>query len=120
MDRVVHFEILSEDPQRAVAFYRDVFGWDIATGGGDEAYWLARTGAEGTPGIDGGIMGRHFPQAVINTVQVASLEETIARVEQAGGKKLHGPNEIPYVGLHAYCTDPDGTLFGILQPARQG
>jgi predicted enzyme related to lactoylglutathione lyase len=28
-----------------------------------------------------------------------------------------GPNEIPGVGLHAYCADPEGNLFGILQPA---
>jgi predicted enzyme related to lactoylglutathione lyase len=77
------------------------------------------TGPEGTPGIDGGIMGRHLPQAVINTIQVESMDETLSKIEGAGGKKVHGPEEIPGVGLHAYCADPGGNLFGIMQPVER-
>jgi hypothetical protein len=29
MGRVAHFEIHADDPQRAVKFYSDVFGWTI-------------------------------------------------------------------------------------------
>ena len=43
----------------------------------------------------------------------------LEKVEAAGGKKVHGPNEIPGVGVHAYCADPEGNLFGILQPATE-
>jgi predicted enzyme related to lactoylglutathione lyase len=40
MGRLVHFEILTEDPQKAVDFYKSVFNWEIATwGGGEESYW---------------------------------------------------------------------------------
>ena len=117
MNRVVHFEILSDKPERISQFYRDALGWDVSSwGGADQRYWLVTTGEQGTTGIDGGIMERHFPQPVINTIQVESLEETIARVENAGGRKVQGPNEIPGVGRHVYCTDPDGTMFGVLQP----
>jgi predicted enzyme related to lactoylglutathione lyase len=116
--RVVHFEILSENPERVAQFYQEALGWEIQTWpGGQQAYWLVTTGAEGSPGINGGIMHRHFPQAVINTTQVDSLADTLARIERAGGKKVSGPNEIPGIGTHAYCTDPDGNLFGVLQPA---
>lgn len=120
MSRVVHFEILAENPERAAKFYQDALGWDVQTwDGGAQAYWLVTTGPEGTPGINGGIMGRYFQQSVINTVQVDSLEDTVAKIEQAGGKKVHGPNEIPGVGTHVYCTDPDGNMFGVLQPAAE-
>ncbi|MEK7806951.1 MAG: hypothetical protein AAB528_04365, partial [Chloroflexota bacterium] len=57
-----------------------------------------------------------FPQQTINTVE--SLEETLKKVEPAGGKKVHGPMEIPGIGTHAYCTDPGGNMIGILQPAE--
>lgn len=119
MNRPVHFEILSDDPERSAEFYRSVFRWEVATWEGPQSYWLVTTGTEGTAGIDGGIMHRHFQQPVINTISVASLEEMVPRVEANGGQKVFGPNEIPGVGTHVYCTDPDGTLFGLLQPAAE-
>jgi len=115
MHRPIHFEILCDNPEKASAFYRDVLGWDIANWQG-QTYWLATTGPEGTPGINGGIMHKHLPQSVINTVDVASIDETLGKIERAGGRKVLGPNQIPGVGLHAYCADPEGNLFGILQP----
>jgi uncharacterized protein len=117
MNRPVHFEILGSDPPRLAEFYARVFGWETATWEGPQGYWLLTTGAEDTPGIHGGLMHRHFPQAVINTISVASLDETVAAVEAAGGARIHGPNEIPGVGVHVYCTDPEGIIFGVLQPA---
>ncbi len=116
MNRPVHFEILCNDPGRLAAFYEEVFGWKCNAWQG-QAYWLVTTGAEGDAGINGGLMGRYLPQPVINTVAVESLEATLAKVEAGGGKKVLGPNEIPGIGLHAYCADPEGTLFGLLQPA---
>lgn len=119
MARPVHFEILANEPQKIADFYSKVLGWEIASPNGPEAYWLVTTGPEGTPGINGGIMGRHFQQAVINTIQVESLDEMIAKIEAAGGKKVLGPQEITGVGMHAYCSDPEGNMFGILQPASK-
>jgi predicted enzyme related to lactoylglutathione lyase len=117
MTRPVHFEILADDPEKVAAFYKEVFDWEIATwGSGDQTYWLVTTGPKDTPGIDGGIMHREFDQAVINTLEVESLDKALEKIEAAGGKKIHGPNEIPEVGMHAYCADNVGTLFGVLQP----
>lgn len=118
MSRVVHFEITSAAPERAARFYESVFGWKTATWGGPQSYWLLTTGPDGSPGINGGIMGKHFDQPVINTVEVESLADATQRIEAAGGKKVRGPNEIPNVGIHAYFIDPDGTIFGVLQPKR--
>lgn len=122
MNRPVHFEILSDDPERVASFYEEVFGWKADRWEGPQGYWLVTTGAGEAPetsGIDGGIMHRHLDQAVINTIEVASLEEAIQRVEAAGGGKVHGPHTIPGVGTHAYCADPTGILFGLLEPASQ-
>ena len=48
MPRVIHFEIPADDPQRAVKFYREAFGWEISTWGGPGEYWLATTGPDTT------------------------------------------------------------------------
>ena len=115
MTRLIHFEILSDNPTRSVAFYKNALGWDIANWGNEE-YYLASTGPADQPGINGAIMARHFPQAVINTVEVDDLAAATGRIEAAGGTRVDGPNEIPEIGAHSYFTDPDGTYFGVLQP----
>jgi len=119
MKRPVHFEILAEDPKKLADFYQAIFGWEIADwGGGDQTYWLATTGPDDEPGINGGFMFRSLDQAVINTLEVESLEETTRKIEASGGKVVHGPNEVPEVGTHAYFADPEGILFGVMQPAN--
>ena len=120
MARVIHFEILGKDPEKTAAFYKEALGWEVKTwDGGGQSYWMVETGPKDAPGINGGIMGQEFPQGVINTVQVDSLEEATARIEKAGGKRKHGPNEIPEVGTHSYFEDLDGNLFGVLQPKAE-
>lgn len=54
MSRPIHFEIPADDPDRAIGFYAQAFGWKARKFEGME-YWLVSTGAEGEPGIDGGI-----------------------------------------------------------------
>jgi predicted enzyme related to lactoylglutathione lyase len=119
MGRPTHFEILAEDPEGARQFYTQVFGWGAEDWGGEGTYWMLSTGEDGTPGINGAIMGRHFDQAVINTIEIESLEDTMEEVVHAGGKVVNEPNEIPGVGRHVYCQDPEGNMFGILQPAAE-
>ena len=115
MNRPIHFEILSNEPYKIISFYRDVFNWKVDSWEGPQSYWLATTGPDGTPGINGGFMNRHFQQAVINTIEIDSMDHFIERIEAAGGKKILGPREVPGVGLHAYCEDPEGNIFGIMQ-----
>ena len=114
MARVVHFEITADDPQRASAFYREVFDWEIKSWG-DFPYWLATTGPEGAPGINGALMPRRFDQRVIHTIQVDDLDAAIAAIAAAGGELVFGPQPIPGIGTHAYCTDTEGNTLGVLQ-----
>ena len=119
MNRPTHFEILTDNPEEIIPFYEAVLGWKAATWDGPQTYWLMTTGSEDTPGINGAIMGRHFDQAVINTINVESLEKTLEQVEAHGGRLINGPNEVPGVGTHAYCADPDGILFGVMEPKTE-
>ena len=90
MGRVIHFEILGDDPARLAEFYRQTLGWEFQSWDGGHPYVLLATGPKDEDGIDGAIMPRFFPQAVINTALVESLDEALARIEAAGGKKVWG------------------------------
>ena len=114
MARPVHFEIPAGDVPRMIEFYSKIFGWTFQQWGG-EPYWLIKTG-EG-PGIDGGLMPRREPGGLtVNTMQVTSTDETVAAILAAGGSQAVPKLGIPGVGWLAYCKDPEGTLFGVMQP----
>ncbi|MEK7816734.1 MAG: VOC family protein [Actinomycetota bacterium] len=133
MPRVVHFEIGADDPERAVKFYADVFGWKVERWG-EEPYWLVETGEAGAgeegaggevgsgetePGIGGAIMPREGSNTTVNTISVPSLDEFMAKIEAAGGQAASPKMTIPGIGYHAYCMDTEGNTFGILQEDRE-
>jgi uncharacterized protein len=115
MPRVVHFELQADDPQRAVKFYKQVFGW-TAEKWGSEEYWLISTGPTTEPGINGGILPRNSPGATtVNTVDVPSLDDAIAKVTAAGGQIALPKQAVPGIGWLAYGIDTEGNLFGMMQ-----
>ena len=111
MPQIVHFEINADDPERAIQFYSDVFGWNIELWTGPAEYWLINTGQ----GINGGIMRRMESATTINTIQVDSIDEFMKKVVAGGGHIITPKLTIPGVGLHAYCRDTEGNLFGLIQ-----
>ena len=116
MARVVHFELAADDPERAVQFYEKVFGWKIQKWDGPQDYWLASTGEQGTPGIDGAIMRRDpgLPSTT-NTIDVEQLDDALAKVTSNGGKVVAPRMTIPGIGYFAYCQDTEGNTFGMMQ-----
>ncbi len=116
MLRVTHFEINVDDPERAIKFYTDAFGWEIKKWEGPMDYWLIMTGPKDQPGIDGGLMKREHPGAsTTNTIDVPSVDEFIAKITEAGGKIVAPKQSIPGVGYFAYCQDTEGNTFGIME-----
>jgi predicted enzyme related to lactoylglutathione lyase len=115
MPRVIHFEISADDTERAVDFYREVFGWEFQKFGGPRDYWLVTTGEEGEPGINGGVFRRDGPVNFVNTVKVASVDESAAKVVERGGKVVVPKANIPGVGNLVYCQDTEQNVFGMLE-----
>jgi uncharacterized protein len=119
MPRVNHFEIYTENPEAVRPFYEDVFGWKFSKfEGGSLEYWLITTGEDKDPGINGGMARPRERQSpgTINTVAVKSLDQTIKKIEQSGGKICVPKMSIPKIGWLAYAEDPAGNVFGIIEP----
>lgn len=117
MSRIVHFEIPSGDPARALAFYGEVFGWRSTKWDGPQEYWLLSTGSAGEPGIDGALLRKNGPDhPVVNTIDVASVDESVAKVAAHGGTIVVPKMGVPGVGWLAYFKDLDGNITGLMQP----
>lgn len=115
MPRVIHFEILADDPERAVKFYRKVFGWKTKKWEGPADHWHVTTCEDNQPGINGAIMERTDKGTTYNTMDVSSVHEFIQKIAKAGGKVVSKKTTVPAVGYMAYCADTEGNVFGIMQ-----
>ena len=120
MPRPIHFEIHADEPERAVAFYQKLFGWQFTAWEGPMPYWIIKTG-EG-PGIDGGLLPRKgsvTPDApmiaYVCTIEVTALEDQLAKVLSLGGAIALPKQPIPGIGWLAYAKDTEGNIFGLMQ-----
>jgi len=112
-NRVTHFEIPSNNPEATILFFKDVFQWDFQSFG-NEGYWIALSGDASSPGINGAIMQKKEPtQTIVNTIKVNRIDQSIRKIERAGGKITAPKSAIPGVGWLAYFSDPDGNIHGI-------
>ncbi len=132
---VVHFELHAEDPDRALAFYNNVFGWvhnDVP--GMEQQYWLlypngvARRSPDEEldgPGIAGGLLRRRGPapedgqplNAATIVLQVEDIIAAAESVEGNGGHIVVPTMEIAGVGQVFYAKDTEGNIIGVLEPA---
>ncbi len=114
-NRVVHFEIPCDNPEKTISFFKEAFGWNFQQFG-PEPYWMAITGDEKSPGINGAIMKKKDPaQPLVNSIMVEEIDTAIKKVEAAGGKIVVQKMSIPTVGWMAYFKDPDGNIHGLWQ-----
>jgi len=116
MARVVHFELPAENPERAISFYKAALGWSITKWEGPMDYWLISTGPQDKPGIDGAVVRTEGPKAVERcTVDVESIDNTIAAIKSAGGKIVMPKAPVPGVGWLVYFEDTEGNVLGAMQ-----
>lgn len=138
MDPVVHFEMPAKDKKRTAEFYSSVFGWNMHQMDAKMGNYLMAQTTETdeqkmmpkNPGaINGGFFdyqekeGFNIPHLVIS---VDNLEESMKKVEEAGGKILGGASgpgkidDIPGVGRYISFEDSEGNHVGMLQPNPRG
>ncbi len=124
MNRVVHFEVQAENPERAMQFYKDVFGWTFMQWG-ERKYWMLMTADKDSkdPGINGGLLPRPAKtppkefgtNAFVCTVQVDNFDETTKKIVAAGGIIAMPKFAIPGMAWQGYFLDTEGNTFGVHQ-----
>ncbi|RFU21366.1 VOC family protein [Geodermatophilus marinus] len=122
--RVVHFEIPFDDGDRARAFYKEAFGWQLQSYPGMD-YTLVTTGPTGDAGpaepgfVNGGMLPR--PESVAGTpvvvVDVESIDVALERIGELGGETVLGKQPVGDMGWSAYVRDPEGNVVGLWETA---
>jgi uncharacterized protein len=109
------------DQDAAVAFYGGLFGWEfenVMPPDSDGKYFIGRIRGGDVAGI-GSVPEGAPPTAMWNTyIQVESADETVAKVNAAGGATLTEPFDVMDAGRMAVFADPEGAVFCIWQPKQ--
>jgi len=121
-DKFIWYELMTRDPDSAIAFYKAVVGWNAAdheNSGMDFRYVILSAGDRGI----GGVMGLTDEMCAgparpgwVGYVGVADTDAAAARIAEAGGTILMPPGDIPNVGRFAMAADPGGAAFYLLTP----
>lgn len=118
--RFVWYELLTTDPEAALAFYADVIGWKTQPfdgGAGDYTMFVSDQGPVGgvtlLPDAAKAMGVAPFWQA---NVVVADVDGTVEDVKRLGGS-LYVAEEVPTVGRFAVIGDPQGAVIAVFKPA---
>lgn len=107
-------ELQSTAPQTDIDWLKGVFGFshkteDMAMG----PYHVLEANGEARGGVSTSAIDR---SVFIAWVEVADLDQTLAKVNAHGGKTLTDTFGDPAVGRMAVVSDPSGATFGLVQP----
>ncbi len=125
MPTVQHFEIPTDDIERASKFYKVVFEWNMQKLANPEDpskdCWFFDTKDEnGNRGIGGGLMKRQAPEhSVTNYITVPSVDDYASKIEKAGGKVIMPKTEIPEMGFILVFLDTENNIFGLYEAIKK-
>lgn len=112
------YELGTSDLTAAGEFYGKIFGWQIRDSGMEGFdYRLANFGDDMVAGMmsNAGQEGNPPPNWLIYFA-VDDCNRSAADIRSAGGRVYKEPADIPGTGRFAVVADPQGAVFGLLQP----
>jgi predicted enzyme related to lactoylglutathione lyase len=116
----VHVELSTTDPEKAKAFYGQLFTWkmeDMPMGPG-MTYTLIQPG-EGTGGGLTKQMMPGAPSAWLAYVVVDDVSAATAKAKSLGATVLRDRTEVPEMGWFSIIADPTGATLGLWQEAKR-
>ena|SRR5688572_23231808 len=124
-NRVSHFEIQAENPERCIEFYKKCFDWEFQLWeGGQMKYWMVMTGKpDEAGGINGGLLPRNggTPEngasvnAYVCTLTVDNYDDIHAKIMANGGTVASPKMALVGMAWQGYYKDTEGNIFGIHQ-----
>jgi uncharacterized protein len=108
---VVHWEIVTRDPQRQAAIYRELFNWQV----GEGPVMQIPAGLGGPEPGPGGHIRQGDQPAVMLYVQVRDLAISLARALELGAGLVAEPFDVPDGPRLAAVRDPDGNTLVLVQ-----
>lgn len=119
-------ELTSHNFDAAKTFYTDVFGW-VATRSEMSTPDMVYTTFSFNPGDNGFAGGMQAPASMPDAapsywqpyIATTDVDGVAGKAKELGAAAIVEPADIPTVGRFAIIKDPQGAIFGLLQPPAQ-
>jgi hypothetical protein len=123
MSNISYFEVPADDISRAKKFYTEILGWDFIptqVPGIPVEYWNITTGKskKDTLNMGGLYQRKEASSRVLMYAQVKDINQTLAKVEQLGGKIISPKMTLETVGILATILDSEGNLIGLWEQEK--
>lgn len=114
--RIVWYDLITTDPERAKAFYTELLGWTTRTMsmGPEAEYTMFANSGKDFGGIEAA-KAPDVPSHWIHYTTVEDVDAAAAAAKSLGGAVHVPPTDIPTVGRFAIIADPTG---GFIAPFR--
>jgi uncharacterized protein len=119
--KFVHFEIPADDVPRAKKFYEALLGWrtEPMSEQGFPDYWSVKV-SDNESDMHGGMLARsEETPAPTFYIGVASIDQTLAELQELGGTIAMPKDAVPGMGWLALFKDPEDNVFGLWQTDPQ-
>ena len=111
-------ELLTNDTEKAGAFYAELFGYELTPFGPDGSYTVFKKGETQVAGMMKAPQEGMRPNwGVYFTTE--DVDGVTDKVKTAGGQVYMGPEDMAEVGRIAVLADPQGAAFGVIKPQPQ-
>lgn len=119
MNEVSYFEIQANNPEEAIKFYSEVFGWEFELDPTLPIEYYRITNA----GPFGGLLKRELtppppktaPNAFVNSIHVENFDKASEKIQRAGGRIIVEKIAIKGKCYQGYFLDNQGNIFGIFE-----
>lgn len=124
----IWIDLSTHDIDAAVAFYQQMFGWEIVDSGPEfGGYRMISAGGKTIGGMMSSFMGPdgptdepQSPTAWTTYLNTSDIDSVADRTAQAGGEVIVPPMDVGPLGKMLCVTDPAGAFVGFWQPGEFG
>jgi hypothetical protein len=118
--RILWHELLTTDPEAAIAFYQKVIGWGSTAFATDSSYRLWTMHGVSMGGLMQMPSDAQAPPNWLMYVAVPDVDLAVEQAARLGARTWVPGTDIPNVARFAVLGDPQGATFAVMKPSMPG
>ena len=121
--RFVWHEVMTTNPEGAIAFYENVIGWSLMPWDADPSYRMfawKNVPMAGVMLLPDAARQMGAPPHWLTYISVRDVDASLTQAMGMGARTYLEPMDVPTVGRLAVLADPQGATFAVFRPEHDG